>query len=92
MSISSKGIVHFISFHTAFCRVNGFDVHLAGLYEELWKWTASVQHHFFHTMSAASPDFSFDPWPIENTSEDDCFLIKFRRKSVKPLINLTLEL
>jgi len=56
------------------------------------KWTASVQHPFLHRMSATSPDFSFDPWPIENTSEDDCFLIKFRRKSVKPLIDLTLEL
>lgn len=67
-------------------------MHLAGLYEELRKWTASVQHHFLHRMSATSPDFSFDPWPIENTSEDDCFLIKFRRKSVKPLIDLTLAL
>lgn len=45
-----------------------------------------------HRKSTTSPDFSYDTWPIESTFEDDCFLIKFRRKSVKPLIVLILGL
>ncbi len=46
----------------------------------------------FCTESATSPDFSFDTWPIESTFEDDCFLIKSKRKSVKLLIVLILGL